>query len=1145
MEYSIKEGPTPLNSLPYLPKNNYCQDHVLGKCRLDDQCRYPHEIGQVPVGFAFSGKGPAFENAMNTLLSEPQSRPIIASLFHSDGPGKLAKLGPRHNNDHEEIENIRILPTTDEILSKRSPHLPLKNADYANDRLHGKARLIDAQFRHLRYDSIESIRDVCYHAAQDLAKTDAKPCAADYDVRQITPQGNQYSLFRNVRWEDLAFDRNGIQIRMSFNCPKSLRSRLLSAGHFEKGMLAALIGLNEEHHLSVTYFNIDFGQGTESMRPITGNHDKASVWLTFAEPSDTDTIRKLLYSFQGLSSPESFLLVEFPKLLYAGFSWALKHLQNLKSKDTAIAFSELIAPSHLSSRREIPAPQYTQSEHFAFNLSVIQNKKPSHGFFTAKFNPQQTAQCPESTENLVETVKSTTTLDDGQAVALCNSLLRSFSFVKGPPGTGKSYLGTALAQVILNANPTQPILVVSQTNQALDGFIEDLTHKGITEVARLGQGSKKDWTAKYNIHTIRDQAKKVREEQRLMSEARKGMEGLRREGIGWCDALTKGGLTWNAVKSFFKKQYPEIFKSFHSIKSPHSEILDDLHRARSGDGGYAFEYWCTGGDINDIEGFREYIKSLLDTCSPPSDSSTSESSLSANSQIRSVNSHAKSIHESVHQDVWAQSLAEREKLIAKWKAELGCYTTVDKLVEVQRRFCVVKDMQRQAQLITDARLIKDKQIIGMTTTACAQEWSMLEGLNLSTVICEEAGEITEAQTLTMLLPSIKHAMFIGDPDQLRPQLKQPSLSMATETGKLYRLDESLFERMVSPSSSEVKALPYSILTVQRRMHPDIADLMRATIYPSLKDHASTARPSVAGMVHRTFWFDHQYPEDCLDKGALDSTSYSNTFECDMICELVRHLLKTNDFGVGDITILCPYNKQLENVQKKLAEAAKCSIFLSDADKESLVGKRALPEEELRSRSKSSIDLASMVRFASVDGFQGQEAKVIILSAVRSNPHERTGFLSITNRINVACSRARDGFYILGNSKVLKTVAMWRTIIDDFERKGRLGTREPVRLYSKPLSYHAVTLWREPAPNRINLQSAKIDAASDSIADINAAASVQNANLVTLMPSAQPFVAKSWTVIILVPPNATRGRAHLVRRLARGPANTVLALTFAV
>ena len=55
----------------------------------------------------------------------------------------------------------------------------------------------------------------------------------------------------------------------------------------------------------------------------------------------------------------------------------------------------------------------------------------------------------------------------------------------------------------------------------------------------------------------------------------------------------------------------------------------------------------------------------------------------------------------------------------------------------------------------------------MTMTACATNSTMLNQLDLQTVICEEAGEVMESQTLCTLFPSVKHAIFIGDPLQLR------------------------------------------------------------------------------------------------------------------------------------------------------------------------------------------------------------------------------------------------------------------------------------------------------------------------------------------------------------------------------------------
>ena len=60
-----------------------------------------------------------------------------------------------------------------------------------------------------------------------------------------------------------------------------------------------------------------------------------------------------------------------------------------------------------------------------------------------------------------------------------------------------------------------------------------------------------------------------------------------------------------------------------------------------------------------------------------------------------------------------------------------------------------------------------EDIIGLTTTACAMHWPTLEQLRLQVVLCEEAGEVMEAETLCTLFPSVEHAISIGDPLQLR------------------------------------------------------------------------------------------------------------------------------------------------------------------------------------------------------------------------------------------------------------------------------------------------------------------------------------------------------------------------------------------
>ena len=55
----------------------------------------------------------------------------------------------------------------------------------------------------------------------------------------------------------------------------------------------------------------------------------------------------------------------------------------------------------------------------------------------------------------------------------------------------------------------------------------------------------------------------------------------------------------------------------------------------------------------------------------------------------------------------------------------------------------------------------------------------------------------------------------------------------------------------------------------------------------------------------------------------------------------------------------------------------------------------------------------------VDKYQGEENKIVIASLVRSNPNKKIGFLKIANRMCVALSRAKDGFYCFGNFKMLR------------------------------------------------------------------------------------------------------------------------------
>lgn len=76
-----------------------------------------------------------------------------------------------------------------------------------------------------------------------------------------------------------------------------------------------------------------------------------------------------------------------------------------------------------------------------------------------------------------------------------------------------------------------------------------------------------------------------------------------------------------------------------------------------------------------------------------------------------------------------------------------------------------------------------------------------------------------------------------------------------------------------------------------------------------------------------------------------------------------------------------------------------------------------------------------VNVGSVDGFQGGEEDIIILSTVRSNESRKVGFLSNEQRVNVAITRARYCLWILGNANTLiDSYSVWRKIVIDAKRR---------------------------------------------------------------------------------------------------------------
>lgn len=171
----------------------------------------------------------------------------------------------------------------------------------------------------------------------------------------------------------------------------------------------------------------------------TKSHTRASVQLCFADSNDIASVRRCAYYQQGLLQG-SFVLVDFPKILLISYFAPLARIQKLV--DAAdIAFLDHLTSTTTDALQVISPPTYATADGFEYKLGNLQCTKPSGRDMVIR--PAQITDDPESKAAMQVTLTALneqTTLDEGQAQALVESLNRKIALTQGPPGTGKTYL---------------------------------------------------------------------------------------------------------------------------------------------------------------------------------------------------------------------------------------------------------------------------------------------------------------------------------------------------------------------------------------------------------------------------------------------------------------------------------------------------------------------------------------------------------------------------------------------------------------------------------------------------------------------------------------------------------------------------------
>ena len=355
-------------------------------------------------------------------------------------------------------------------------------------------------------------------------------------------------------------------------------------------------------------------------------------------------------------------------------------------------------------------------------------------------------------------------------------------------------------------------------------------------------------------------------------------------------------------------------------------------------------------------------------------------------------------------DIYRLNTKDRWRLYRLWRKRAEEHH--EKLFKTrQGEYDQAVEREQEITRMEEYEILCKACVIGMTTTCAAKYRSILKEIRPRIVIVEEAAEVLEAHIIASLTPGCQHLILIGDHKQLRPT---PAVY---DLAKRYKLDVSLFERMVNVG------IQCEMLNVQHRMRPEIATLMKH-IYDDLENHESVEKyEDIKGMKKNMFFINHKY----IEESGNQSHSHVNEHEAKFLVALCRYLLQQG-YKADQITLLTTYTGQMYAIRDCLQE--------EDAIRESL-----------KAENDPSV---GCVRVTTVDNFQGEENDIILLSLVRSNKDEKVGFIKIVNRACVALSRARKGFYCIGNFGLLsKHSDIWKKIVTDLKASGSIGNVLPV------------------------------------------------------------------------------------------------------
>ncbi|KAJ9463665.1 Helicase required for RNAi-mediated heterochromatin assembly 1 [Diplonema papillatum] len=559
-------------------------------------------------------------------------------------------------------------------------------------------------------------------------------------------------------------------------------------------------------------------------------------------------------------------------------------------------------------------------------------------------------------------------MDGPQEQALRAIMQRPISIIHGPPGTGKTHVGTHAVKLLWDNCPAEQILLVAYTNHTVDQFMENLHYKRgipLDNMVRLGSGCKSD--------TL--QPTQLRE---LTSKLPKNPS----VGRAFAMLMEQRGTFQASIDKLLPAATGCLNPKWWDVKNALTnagmlDVVEELTTQTGADG-----FTIVGKKSKSAKEWDNYEAWLKGHPKPGQ-------------------GHGRAPYP------WHLDREDRRSHLGRWmdfdKKREELFVNVQGFRDVNNKRQKIGDLSRR--LIVGAR-----RVLGCTTTFLAENKELLDGV--TSVFLEEAAETLECSTvLSMLSSNLRRVVLIGDHKQLRPKVE--SYELTVESGGPHQLNMSLFERLV------IEGCPYVTLEQQHRMRPELSKLVRPT-YPRYIDGPNTSnpahRPIPDGIQQNLIFIDHNSPENSGGSTtSVDSRSHVNEFEVKMVVQILQYFLNLGYTGDKKPVVLTTYLGQLREIRAYIQKKLKWQVELSERDQDALDSDDETEEDD--EGDEAPVE-DRCIRVSTVDNFQGEEAGIIILSLVRCNTRGDTGFVKQAERVNVMLSRARCALVVLGSLTTL-------------------------------------------------------------------------------------------------------------------------------